>query len=395
MTSQTLPKTESLSKPQRFTLDGSDALELHLERICGRVLEEVRSVVPGRALEALVLGGGYGRGQGGVLKTEDGEQPYNDLEFYVFVRGNRLWNEHRYRAGLAECARRLSREAALHVEFKVDSITRLRRSPVSMFSYDLIARHRMLHGTEALFRGCAHHLAPERIPVSEATRLLFNRCTGLLLTKELLQKSALTPEEANFAGRNFAKAKLALGDAVLAACGRYHWSCLERHTRIKHLTMAGPPPWLPRCQDLHQEAVEFKLHPQRICQSLEELRPELDELAELALQVWLWLEARRLCRHFASAREYAFHRAKKWPGTSVWKNLLLNVKTFGLKAALGTYGARYPRERLFNALCLLLWNNAPKTGCRDTQHLQQQLRTNAHDWAGLVAVYKQIWHSYG
>jgi hypothetical protein len=434
MYTQTLSKTESTSKLPRFTIDGSDALERHLAGTCRRVLEEVRSVVAEPALEALILAGGYGRGQGGVMKTEAGDQPYNDLEFYLFVRGNRLWNEQKYRAGLTECARKLAPEAGLHVEFKVDSIDRLRRSAITMFSYDLVARHRIAYGIEAPFRHCEHHLKPETIPLSEATRLLFNRCTGLLLAKELLQKfelagvrpsagtatsegvkgpeyhtptklaeltrlkdgrTPLTPGEADFIERNLAKAQLALGDAVLTARGQYHWNCMERHSRLENLTAVDSPPWLARCRNLHRRATEFKLHPARIHRSLAEFRAELGELADLALEVWLWLETRRLNCRFASAREYAFHRATKWPGTSIWKNLLLNVKTFGPNALLDAYAARYPRERLFNALCLLLWDGGTETRRQETRHLQQQLRTNAYDWAGLVTAYKQIWHSYG
>ena len=59
------------------------------------VAAAVRSFIPENRLEAVVLGGGYGRGEGGVLKTEAGDRFYNDLEFYVFVQGPRLLNDAR------------------------------------------------------------------------------------------------------------------------------------------------------------------------------------------------------------------------------------------------------------------------------------------------------------
>src|SRR6266571_2140097 len=79
----------------RFTVDGSVELERQLARICKSVLAGVQSVVPGEKLEAILLGGGYGRGEGGVLKTESDDRPYNDLEFYVCLRGNVWLNEQR------------------------------------------------------------------------------------------------------------------------------------------------------------------------------------------------------------------------------------------------------------------------------------------------------------
>jgi hypothetical protein len=56
---------------------------------------------------------------------------------------------------------------------------------------------------------------------------------------------------------------------------------------------------------------------------------------------------------------------------------------------------RYPRERLLHALPLLLWNGEASREPEVTKRLQKQLRTEAADWAGLVAAYKQIWTSYG
>src|SRR6266545_2727283 len=58
--------------PERFTLDGGAELEEHLAHTCESVLAGVRGIIPARKLEALLLGGGYGRGEGGVLRTETG-----------------------------------------------------------------------------------------------------------------------------------------------------------------------------------------------------------------------------------------------------------------------------------------------------------------------------------
>ena len=68
-------KTEFKSQAHRFTLDGSDQLESHLAKVCHQVLEQIRLIIGDRMLEALVLGGGYGRGQGGVVKSPAGDSP--------------------------------------------------------------------------------------------------------------------------------------------------------------------------------------------------------------------------------------------------------------------------------------------------------------------------------
>ncbi|SPE61769.1 conserved hypothetical protein [Verrucomicrobia bacterium] len=398
---------------KRFTVDGSDALENYLGRICQEVLRSIQALFRPSRLEALVLGGGYGRGEGGVLHTEAGDRPYNDLEFYVFLRGNRLWNDFRYRADLSDLGERLSVAAGLHVEFKIDSLRRLEQSQVSMFSYDLVSGHRRLFGSQTLFQNCAHHLAAAHLPLAEATRLLFNRCSGLLLVRRLLRKATarhsgrrgwcgkppgetmLTKAQADFVGRNLAKAQLALGDALLAAFGEYHWSCPQRHRRLQSLSAVDSLPGLERVLQHHAAGVEFKLHPRRIFKSAEAFGREHAELCALAARLWLWLESRRLEHPFASPQEYGLSTVEKYPGTSVWRNCLLNARAFGPASLLGALAARYPRERLLNALALLLWTGDGSEVPGLIQHLQRQLQTKASDWAGLVRAYERAWLRYG
>jgi len=380
---------------KRFTLDGDAGLESHLAQTCAGVANGVRTLVPPERLEAVVLGGGYGRGEGGVLHTRKGDQPYNDLEFYVFLRGSRLANERRYREQLRQLGEDLSAGAGLHVEFKTDSLERLRRSPVSMFTYDLVSGHRIVHGSPGCFAGCAHHFKAGDIPLSEATRLLFNRCTGLLLVKDLLRRPLLKPEESDFIGRNLAKAQLALGDALLAALGLYHWSCRERHVHLTTLDETDFPGALDTVRKHHAAGVEFKLHPRRTLGSAAEFAKQHTELASLCLRLWLWVESRRLGCSFESPWDYAFSPVRKCPETPGWRNYCLNLRTFGARAAWDTMSTRYPRERLFNALALLLWSADGSQPTETRQKLRSCLQTDAADWSGLVEAYKEVWPVYG
>jgi hypothetical protein len=379
----------------RFTIDGSQELEDRLEGICGQVQRGATALIPRDEIAAIVLGGGYGRGEGGVLKAEDGDRPYNDLDFYVFLRGRRLWREFRYGRMLRALGEHLSAETGLQVDFKIECAERWKDSPPSMFSYDLVSRHRVIFGDESVFQGCEHHLEAGAIPLEEATRLMFNRCSGLLLTRELLQKDAFQSEEADFVGRNLAKLQLAMGDTVLTAFGQYHWSARERHGRLAAFSTLDSLPWLHEVQAHHGAGVVFKLHPRRATRSVAEFNLEHRQLAALALQLWLWLEGRRLQKSFVSASDYALSDTDKCPGTHAWRNYLLSLRTFGPKASVEATSWRYPRERLFNALALLLWQAEALAQPHIVRRLQQELQTDAADWPGLVSVFKGIWPRYG
>ncbi len=333
----------------RFTIDGSADLEQHLESTCALVRAGVKSIIPAGKIEGLVLAGGYGRGEGGVLRENGRDLPYNDLEFFVFVRGSTFLNDRRYKAALHALGESLSPAAGLDVEFKILSISRLRRSPVNMFYYDLVMGHRWLIGDDGLFTGCGHHRDASRIPLHEATRLLFNRCSGLLFASERLARDNFNTDDADFVGRNLAKAQLALGDVLLAKEGRYHWSCQERHRRLREL--AGISPLL---LSHHAAGVAFKLHPQRTSRSHAELLREHAGLSQLAREVFLELESRRLKIKLSEASDYISYKSNKCPEIPVWKNVLIHFRRRGLPPSL----TRYPREHLLNELARLLWTGA-------------------------------------
>src|SRR5688500_2462276 len=103
----------------RFTIDGSDALETALSEICVRAKDGILRAIPSRKVHALLLGGGYGRGEGGVLRTSGGDKPYNDLEFYVIHKGADLFAEKTYGAKIHHVAEELTAIIGIEVEFKL------------------------------------------------------------------------------------------------------------------------------------------------------------------------------------------------------------------------------------------------------------------------------------
>jgi hypothetical protein len=286
----------------------------------------------------------------------------------------------------------LSPAAQVEVEFKVLSCEKLRRSPVNMFYYDLAVGHRRIAGERDPLAGCSHLRDAAGIPLHEATRLMMNRCSGLLFARERLERADFGKTESDFVGRNLAKAELAFGDAVLAAHGQYHWSCQERHQRLLSLSTDAPEIDEIRC--LHAHGVEFKLHPVQNIQSREELREQHVRLVELGRRLWLWLESRRLGRPFASAENYVTRGGNKCPETSTLKNRLLHLRAFGLGAALGKGGGCYPRQHLFHALAILLWIPDALESADWRKHLARELHADTTDLRGWAAAYERLWHRF-
>ncbi|OYW77334.1 MAG: hypothetical protein B7Z37_04625 [Verrucomicrobia bacterium 12-59-8] len=334
----------------RFTRDGSPALEQHLAEVCKWVREGIQAIVPEEKLEGIALAGGYGRGEGGVLRTDQGDCPYNDLEFFVLIRGSTFLNDRRYKAALHELGERLTPEAGIEVEFKIISKSALRRSPTSMFYYDLVMGHRWLVGDDTLLAATDHHRDASRIPLHEVTRLLFNRCSGLLFAKERLQRSDFSPDDADFVARNIAKAQLALGDALLASEGRYHWSCITRQQRLETDEAI---------RRHHTSGVEFKLHPYRSTLTRNELFQLHADVTQLAKDLFLKFESQRLGQAYSTAADYAQSKLNKCPEQPAWKNLLRYLRTPRLALGVPQPVKRHPREALLHALAMMLWDCLP------------------------------------
>jgi hypothetical protein len=259
-----------------------------------------------------------------------------------------------------------------------------------MFHYDLVAGHRWQMGDDTMLARCEHHRDPAKIPLHEATRLLMNRCSGLLYSAERLARNTFTEDDADFVARNLAKAQLAFGDVLLAARGQYHWSCRERHTRLGHVAGVNGLP-LDELTRHHARGVEFKLHPVRSTESRADLAARHAELKTIGQKVWLWLESKRLKENFTSARDYGSSAAHKCPETSSLRNRFVNGRAFG---ATGLLCGRYPRERLLNSLSLMLWEPAALEDMLLCRRVQRQLRTTAQDLAGLVSAYTRIWNRF-
>ncbi len=370
----------------RFTRDGSDALEKLIADTCEEIGQDVTRIVPTEKFQALLLGGGYGRGEGGVLSTSEGDAPYNDLEFFLLISGHPRLNERRYGAAIHDLEHRMTEKLGIEVEFKILSLAKLISSQTTMFYYDLVCGHRVTAGPPEVLKTCTHHADAARIPMHEATRLMMNRCSSLLFAAERLSRNDFTQEDLDFTARNIAKAQLALGDVVLTTLGKYHWSCIERHQQLASIREPGLP--MAELLAFHKDGVAFKLRPCPDSSTRDELQQLHQAVTKAAWAVWSWQEEKRLGISTTTPAEYA-HGGNKCPETSPLKNVLIRLRAFGAK---GLPGFRYPREGLLNSLSLLLW--APELVPANTAWLSKQLVSPVSNRQQAIAAYEKLWHRF-
>ena len=230
---------------KNFTACGDAEAEALLEK----VLREIREALSGTGL-CVVLGGSYGRGDGGVRLDRENGILYNDLDFFVFSRNKNSGDE----LLLKKIAEKYEKELKVDVDFsRIMGVSDIKNNARRLMMQELKRGYRHIAG-EDLLNEYLPELPADKLPFSEACRLLLNRGMGLLLAGE---KIAGNSTDTDFILRNLNKAILGAGDAFLIARGQYKWNLAER------LTMINSSPLSDDCKKLYTQAVEFKKSPYR------------------------------------------------------------------------------------------------------------------------------------
>ena len=375
-----------------YFVDDEPALAERLAGYLDRLSKSLADSPAAAGTVALVLSGGYGRGEGGVFRDEAGRSDlYNDLEFYMLLMNEgaepvaRRWCETHERDGTAELG--------IDVEFKRLPVAALRTGEPSMFYYDLMQGHRLIWGRSNWVERVPKELSvAAKIPMHEATRLLFNRGSGLFFSRCALAKNDKRVTS-GFVERNHNKVKIALGDAVLAANGQYHHFCRERNRRVVAGLADTPPHWETLVQ-WHTEGTAFKLSPRHTQVDVSLQKAAQAQLARAWLETFLWLESKRLGRSYQSADGYAHATQRLFPETPRWRNVALRLRDRRSRGGALPYWTDYPRAALLRVLVKLVDPTAEPDARMMARGLAAPIPATAAEWVGLEPAFERWWAFY-
>lgn len=343
-------------------------LEDHFER-----MREAWALLPVTG-DALVLGGGYGRGEGGVLDTDEGQEFFNDLDYFLFTDEP---NSGALGEWIREWEQIETQRLGVDVEVKALPVSDVEEGLAGMMFADLVAGHVTVAGDGEFLTKLEARVNFETVGAEEATRLLWNRGSGLFFARQMM-------EDRTFVVRNHSKMKLALGDAWLCVRGRYDSRCRVRGERFAACEL---PRELEHLRQWHRDAVEFKFRPVVSQASETVLREESELLARAWSQVFLQVEQERLATKELDLAGYLQER-KLFPQSPSWRNMAMAVRDRLKRSAFLRPVADYPRGALMRALpCLLSLGGRspddaaeflPAPGAGETWH----------------QVYERWWHRY-
>lgn len=274
----------------RFTAKGDASVEATITDLVGEVAEVVRNAVPAPRYRALLLIGGYGRGEGGVEVRNGISRPHNNLDFLLLTVGLDAAARNRLKERLDELLLPLARRYDIGIEMGVIPAWKLRYSPCLVMWYDVRFGHKTVLG-DAQFVPSLSHFRVDRILPSDVRWLLVNRGTQIVINDFLIARGPVSSEERRFIIKLAMKAIIGYGDALLFFLGDYHWSYEEKARRMRARRDVDE-----RFQRVYDEAVAFRFQPRYEDYAARDLAAWMDDLRGQFVPIHVECESRRLRR---------------------------------------------------------------------------------------------------
>ncbi len=302
----------------------------------------------GDKLVALILGGGYGRGEGGIELIDEKECPYNDLDFTLVVKNAADVPDQALLDLTAVYAKRLK----IHVDFSRPlTIEAIQNWPAWLMWHDLLNGHIIMSGPQNILTANAPERVKQHPPPIESLRLHLNRGAGLLWALRVVRDAEPEPDR-GFVTRNYYKTMLAIGDAVLLSRGRFATPYRGRDKLFDALAAEDSNVRKLNLQERYREALTFKFSPHEFNNTTIG-EAELLEEAQIWFAVLLDTESLRTGKTWANPQAYAADRMIREPEMNTLhetpKNILRNLRC-------GTLAIRHPREALYRNVTELLLN---------------------------------------
>jgi hypothetical protein len=355
-----------------------DPIESELRALTRRIRE-----VCGSRLYSLVAVGSVGRAYAEQLSASQVKPADYDLLAIVDASKITAFELHRK---LERCLVGPGREVRVPVSLGVLRRSELSELPFTLFNYELRYGCRVLEGRD-LSQDMAPY-NPERMPLIEATRLLLNR--GVVLWGDALCAQEGNPchdDAEALAGRN-RKALMAIGDALLIADRRFHWSY---HSRVERAETSDRFDRV-ECPDLRQryiKAISAKAGAALPKLDKGMLRAEVLKLFQLHQQVLRLVEELRLNRKVTDWSVYGVSDLgyPKYLQKDRLTRITQLILAFGPPRGTGFY-RRHWRHSVEEVLIRAFPNVAYRTG--GARFLRRALNWNVRSDADALAVWRHF-----
>lgn len=366
-----------------YTIHNDTKVDLRIEQDLQQIVAELCDTISD--VHAVILAGGFGRGEGTVVFSNGTPRPVNDYDLVVVTK-----QSHRERKRLDSLGQSMAEALGIDfVDFALIALDNLRKLSPTIFNFELKHGSRVVFGPESVLDLIPNYQANE-IPPREGMILLMNRMGDILGRHHpFIKVKELTSRQLEFISIPLHKALLACGDSLLMMHDLYHASYRKRLATLEKLKREGQLSFISsRDLDLMRFAFEQKLAPE---QFIFDDPPELlRELLSLYREVFLRFASHALnveCSTVSQAVRY-FMRSERIVRITTHQGALLRflVSTHPRQWRLLFDVAYLSRESIIYATLPALFFSGPWGGtdsvllalALDLIHLLQGRRLEGH-----------------
>ena len=382
------------ARTDRYTLDGDERVEAQMGADQEVISEALAGLMQPPEFQALVLMGGYGRGEGGFFFVKDRPYPYNDYDYFIITRRLSKPDQRALQPKVDALCDKLAEQVNVAVDMAF-----LREEDIPHLEYNLMHAemqwgHRVVAGNPNILDAMPD-MPIETLPLGEFTRLMHNRGTLLLMNQLMLSEEGepQDPKSREKFVKYIFKSVRAIVDALLAAEDRYDPSYATKKALLP--TVQLDYPHLAQLIADFDLAFEAKFHPD----FSEHIKQDLPAWQQRGIVAWLaamrLLEQVRTGGEIRDWGDYA-RLPKDQSGhglKSLARNTAITLRDYSLGEVLTNpiWSLRYPRERIVSSLPLLLAHIDEPAHPALIKHLKIPAGS---DWTTAAHAYLEQWPRY-
>ncbi len=288
----------------QYVVNETIEIRQYLDSNLSKITQEIICKIGKSKIDAIVLGGSFGRGEGSICIKNDKLHIVNDIDITVFLKPY-IKRSRQLQSIVSKLCSNLANELGIK-QIDISLSYKFRY----LFYEPTVSTLEFIHGNQPLYGAFAYNKLKRRtcsqwdkLPHNEGLMYIYTRGSGLLIAM-LLFHSGLANDrflETFLVERN--KAHLAMGDTYLLHVNEYKASYKQR------LAFSRSQPFkdLPNVKTIQKkyiEALEWKISPTLDYCDDAIKAININETLELFINHLLWFEGNRLNRIFPSVHNY-------------------------------------------------------------------------------------------
>lgn len=381
----------------RFTVRGTEAVEERITQMVHTIADTVAAAFSRDEYQALIMIGGYGRGEGGVVVRDGVEYPHNNFDLVLITRNLASAAIPAAKEKLNAVLKPVVETIGIGIDVSVINAATLRSASCRVIWYDMRFGHKTLLGDANLVPSLTRFTIP-RIPSWDARNLLVNRGTLMIINDLLLEKPQRTPQEHKLIVKHIVKAVIGYGDTLLYFLDDYSWSYVEKQKHMRARTDVDP-----EFKAIYEEAMNFRFQPDYQGFMARDLAQWIPQLRSHFEQVFLLCESKRLKKAIPSWDAYphlAFAHAlgDELPAIKPFAKKLLALRRNQPYPGKGPLAAKLGFKTLTPAGILPIFFPLIAYQLKSEEFrtmAAQHLQASSTEFAALRRAYLRAWGTYG